>query len=121
MLYRSADAHEQTEPMLTTEPLGPRARDAGQMEALFGSGWPAFISADRLAEEYLPQVRERFTGFELVVLDDESPVAAGWAVPIAWDGTRDGLPAGYGDSLRRALEGGDGGDDPGRLRCAGSP
>lgn len=90
--------------MTSTELLGARPRDAVQMEALFGSGWPAFISADRLAEKYLPEVRQRFARFELVVLDDEEPVAAGWAVPIWWNGTREGLPAGYGDSLRRALE-----------------
>jgi hypothetical protein len=90
--------------MTSVEVLNARPRDEVQMEVLFSSGWPAFISADRLAEEYLPQVRERFTRFELVVLDEEVPVAAGWAVPIRWDGTREGLPAGYGDSLRRALE-----------------
>lgn len=90
--------------MTSTERLSARPRDEAQMEALLGSGWPAFISADRLAENYLPRLRERFSRFELVVLDDDVPVAAGWAVPIRWDGTRESLPTGYGDSLRRALE-----------------
>lgn len=94
----------QTELLTSTELSGARPRDVEQMEALFGSGWPAFIAVDRLAEEYLPPERERFTRFELVVLDGEEPATAGWAVPIRWDGTREGLPAGYGDSLRRALE-----------------
>jgi hypothetical protein len=88
----------------SVELLNARYRDDAQREALFSSGWPAFISADRLAEEYLPQVRERFAQFELVALDEDVPVATSWAVPIRWDGTREGLPAGYGDSLRGALE-----------------
>ncbi|PPH27257.1 hypothetical protein C5C94_15640 [Rathayibacter sp. AY1C3] len=60
--------------------------------------------ADRLVEGRLPQVRERFARFHLVVLEEDGLVAAGWAVPIRWDGTRKGLRAGYGDSLRRVLE-----------------
>lgn len=67
-------------------------------------GGQRYISADRLAEEHLPQVRERFGRFELVVLDEDVPVAAGWAVPIRRDWMREGLPSGYGDSLRGALE-----------------
>ncbi|MCJ1675667.1 hypothetical protein MT355_20565 [Rathayibacter sp. VKM Ac-2929] len=89
--------------MTSVELLNACPRDDAKVEALFSSGWPAFISAGHLAKKHLPQVRERFTRFELVVLDEDVPVAAGRAVLIQWNGAREGLPAGYGDSLRRAL------------------
>src|SRR5690625_6952183 len=58
------------------------------MSDLLDTGWPSFISADRVAEPYLPVVRDRFGDYELVALDThDGPVAAGWAVPLAWDST----------------------------------
>lgn len=92
--------------MVTLELLSARPRDAAQMSELLDTGWPAFISADRHAEQHIATVRERFTDFELVALQaDDTPVAAGWAVPLAWDSTLEDLPSGYSDSLRRAVEG----------------
>lgn len=67
------------------------------------SGWPAFIGADAEAARWLPRVRELFRGLELLALDGAAYVGAGWAVPIAWDGSVADLPTGYSDSLRRAV------------------
>ena len=94
----------QTRAMTTAEVLNARPRDEAHLEALLGSGWPTFISADRLAGMYLLHVRERIQRFELVVLDEGIPVVAGWAVPITWGGTRDDLPAGSGEASRRGLD-----------------
>lgn len=92
----------------TVETMGARERPENQMEQLFGDGWPEFITADQVVKEYIGTVRELFADLELVLLDgDDVPVAAGWAVPLRWDGgpefiTAD-LPSGYSDSLVRAV------------------
>src|SRR5215472_9279216 len=89
---------------LTAEPMNARPRPEDQLEALFPEGWPAFITADQDAKRYIGPVRELFGDLELVLLDgDDVIVAAGWAVPVTWDGDPDTLPAGYTDSLARAL------------------
>ena len=84
------------------------------MDRLFGDGWPAFSTADQVVKRYIDQVRRLFADLELVLLDaDDVLVAAGWAVPIRWDGGPAHLPEGYTDSLVRAVEGhqrGDGAD-----------
>lgn len=46
---------------------------------------------------------------------DDRPKAAGWAVPVVWDGTPGGLPAGYSDSLRRSVDDQDAGRAPDTL------
>lgn len=92
--------------MVALEKLSARSREPAQMSDLLDTGWPSFISADRVAEPYLPVVRERFGDYELLALDThDGPVAAGWAIPLAWDSTLEGLPSGYSDSLRRAVDG----------------
>ncbi len=89
----------------TVETMGARDRSDDQMEQIFGDGWPAFIAADRLVKEHIGVVRQLFADLELVLLDaDVIPVAAGWAVPLRWDGDPANLPGGYSDSLVRAVE-----------------
>lgn len=90
---------------LVVEAMKERERPADQLTALFAGGWPAFIDADEVAAEHLPRVRRLFTDWELALLDPATDelVAAGWAVPLRWDGTAGTLPAGYSDSLGRAL------------------
>lgn len=91
--------------MVTLEKLSARPHDPARMSELLDTGWPSFISADRVAEQHHPVVRERFGDYELVALDAEgAPLAAGWAVPLVWDSTLEDLPSGYSDSLRRAVE-----------------
>lgn len=88
---------------MKVEPLHSRPRDARAVELLLRSGWPPFIVADAEAARWLPRVRELFAHLELLALDGAAYVGAGWAVPIAWDGTVADLPTGYTDSLRRAV------------------
>ncbi len=74
------------------------------MDALFADGWPAFITADQEVKRHIGFIRETFADLELVLLDaDDVIVAAGWAVPIRWSGEPAQLPAGYTDSLGRAV------------------
>ncbi|WP_327408036.1 hypothetical protein OG458_04985 [Streptomyces sp. NBC_01281] len=77
-----------------------------QMKELFSEGFPEFISADRLVKEYIGRVREWFAGLDLMLVDEHAaPVAAGWGVPIHWDGLTGTLPTGYTQALVRAVEG----------------
>ena len=81
-----------------------RACTADQLDALFSAGgWPAYIDADEVAAAALPRVRSEFGAHELALVDDGAVVAAGWGVPLSWNGTVDDLPTGYSDSLTRAL------------------
>lgn len=90
---------------LLVEPLAARPRSPDQLAALFAGGWPAFIDADQEAAAALPRVRELFAGWEFAALDPATDelVAAGWAVPLGWDGDIGSLPTGYSDSLTRAV------------------
>lgn len=88
----------------TVETMRDRDRPEQQLDQLFADGWPAFITADQVVEEHIGTVRRLFADLELVLLDsDDVLVAAGWAVPIRWDGEPAHLPEGYSDSLVRAV------------------
>ena len=92
-------------PDFVVELMHDRPRTDAELGDLFAGGWPAFIEVDSEAADALPRVRELFADLEVVLVDRRSDtlVAACWAVPIRWDGTPGDLPAGYSDSLTRAL------------------
>lgn len=118
-----------TPPSVTVLRTDAREWTEQQNADLFSDGFPAFISADRLAEEYYSRVRAYFPEWNLTLVDeDENPVAGGWGVPIRWDGTVADLPEGYTATTIRAVEGRDQGVAPDTLvvcaaivagRCAG--
>lgn len=89
-----------------------RPRPQEQLERLFDGGWPEFIFHDQETKRHIGRIRELFADLELVLLDGDEIVAAGWAVPLRWDGTVADLPAGYNDSLARALAAHDDGAEP---------
>lgn len=92
-----------------------------QLAELFGEGFPPFITGDRLVKEYIGRVREFFTGLDLMLVDaDGVPVAAGWGVPLRWDGRADALPSGYTDALVRAVEVHEQGVEPDTLVICGA-
>lgn len=76
-----------------------------QMQALFSEGFPAFITADQEVKKLIGRVRDWFANLNIVlVVNDETPLAAGWGVPIRWSGETADLPSGYTDALRCAVE-----------------
>lgn len=85
------------------ERLHSAPRNAEALASLLDQGWPAFISADPVAETYLAAVRDRFSELELLAVHDGHYVGAGWAVEIVWDGNPNCLPEGYSDALRRSV------------------
>ncbi len=105
----------------TVETMGARERSEDQMEQLFGDGWPEFIAADQVVEEYIGTVRQLFADLELVLLDgDDVPVAAGWAVPLRWDGDPANFPVDT-STLSSGPERSRGRSDPGHSGCHGGP
>ena len=59
-----------------------------------------------VARRLIPDVDRLFAEYNLALLDgDGAAVAGGWGVPLAWDGTVAGLPAGWDGALERAVDG----------------
>ena len=78
---------------------------AEQLDQLFSEGFPTFITSDQLAKRYIGRVQEFFPHVNIVLLDESDfLVAAGWGVPLVWNGETDSLPCGYSESLKRAVE-----------------
>lgn len=106
---------------VTVERTDARAWSDEQMQALFAEGFPAFIVADQLAKQYIGRVREYFPDLNLTLVDNtDNPVAAGWAIPLRWDGTAADLPAGYTDATIRAVQGREQGVTPDTLVICGA-
>ncbi len=104
---------------LVVERMTDRLRPDDQMERLFSDGWPAFITADQQVKRYIGAVRDLFADLELVLLDPNGVIAAaGWSVPIRWNGELADLPDGYSDSLARAVDGHRSGAPPDTLVIA---
>ncbi|MFJ9739827.1 GNAT family N-acetyltransferase [Streptomyces sp. NPDC101166] len=107
--------------ILTTERADAREWPREPLAELFSEGFPPFITADRLVKEYIGRVREWFADLDLMLVDEDgAPVAAGWGVPVRWDGQVDALPTGYTDALARAVEGREGGVEPDTLVICGA-
>jgi GNAT superfamily N-acetyltransferase len=105
----------------TAERSDARNRPDEQLAELFSEGFPQFITADRLVTQYIGRVREFFPELDLTLVDEDGvPVAAGWGVPVRWDGLVGGLPSGYSDALVRAVEGHEDKVDPDTLVICGA-
>ena len=91
---------------LAVERFDARSWAGGELDPLFEGAFPAYITADQAAKAYISRVREWFASLNVILVEDSDvPVATGWAVPIRWNGQLAGLPTGYTDTLRRAVEG----------------
>jgi hypothetical protein len=91
-----------------------------QMEELFSEGFPDFITADRLAKQYVGRIREWFADLNLMLVDEQGvPVATGWGIPIRWDGEVETLPSGYTDAIIRAVENREQGIEPDTMVICG--
>lgn len=91
------------------------------MQELFSEGFPQFITADRLAKQYIGRIREWFADLNLMLVDDHGmPVATGWGIPIRWDGRTETLPTGYTQATIRAVEGRERGVDADTLVICGA-
>lgn len=86
-------------------PTAAAPEHADAAAVLFSDGWPEFIFHDAGAAAYVERKNELFADLDFYLLDGNQLVGGCWAVPIAWDGSLDELPAGYTASLARAVDG----------------
>jgi hypothetical protein len=76
-----------------------------QMEGLFATGFPAFITADHEVKKYIARVRTYFPHLDvMLVSEDGQPAATGWGVPVPWRDDSADLPSSFADVLRVAVE-----------------
>jgi hypothetical protein len=63
---------------------------------LLAVGWPEFMQHDPTAERYQPRLAGELGAYQLLLVDEKDELAAaGVSIPFVWDGTVEGLPAGW--------------------------
>jgi GNAT superfamily N-acetyltransferase len=68
--------------------------------------WPEFMFHDPVAGAHWDRLPVDWPAFQLALLDETGEVVgAANGAPLAWDGTDDGLPAGWDDQLERSVAG----------------
>jgi GNAT superfamily N-acetyltransferase len=79
--------------------LAERARD------LTADVWPEYNAHGVVPLRYWPRLYEVFPEFQYVLFDEEAEevVAEGHSLPLAWDGTVEGLPAGIDGAMHAAF------------------
>ena len=86
------------------------------MDVHNGAAWPEFMFHDPVAAENWDRLAEDWPSFQSCLLDpDDLIVAAFNSAPIWWDGTDDGLPAGWDDQFERSVAGRAAGREPNTL------
>lgn len=87
--------------------------------------WPDFMHHDPVAGRLFHHLWDDFPAFQLVLLDPDGAIAATHeTMPLAWDGTDEGLPAGWDDQLERSvadLRAGTAVDTLGAIQIVSSP
>ncbi|WP_442597634.1 GNAT family N-acetyltransferase [Neobacillus sp. D3-1R] len=76
-----------------------------KMEELHAKGWARFMLFDDVAAQYFGELPKQFPQLQfLLVNEHDEAIACGNAVPFSWDGTKNNLPEGWDDVLRRGVE-----------------
>jgi hypothetical protein len=66
--------------------------------------FPEFMHHDAAVNRYWESLFTDFSGFQIAVCEGENDVvAAGNCIPVSWDGTTEGLPAGLDAVLERGV------------------
>ncbi|MGG1660874.1 GNAT family N-acetyltransferase [Brevibacillus sp. NRS-1366] len=77
---------------------------ASHFDNLNEAGWPPFMLFDEVAVQYYAQVVEFFPHFQFCIADESGTVLACCnSVPFYWDGTEEGLPAGWDDVFIKSI------------------
>lgn len=78
---------------------------ASRFDDLNEVGWPTFMLYDEVAIQYYVQVVEYFPQFQFCITDESGTVMACCnSVPFYWDGTEEGLPAGWDHVFLKSIE-----------------
>jgi hypothetical protein len=80
---------------------------------LLAVGWPEFMQHDPTAEQYEARLAGELGEFQLLLVDEKDELAAlGVSIPFVWDGTLDGLPAGWDAVVEQGMADRDHGRQP---------
>jgi hypothetical protein len=73
--------------------------------ALLAAGWPEFMQHDQTAQRCQSRLAEDFAAYQVVLMGPKhEPVAVGVSIPFAWDGTLEGLPAGWDAVVQQGIQ-----------------
>jgi GNAT superfamily N-acetyltransferase len=71
-----------------------------QVHRLNPTVWPEFMLHDPVSARYWRQLFRTFAPFQITLCDEnDSVVGTGSTIPLYWDGTEEGLPAGWDAAL----------------------
>ena len=88
----------------TCVPLSQRPELEAEMPRLHSESWPEFVLNDPIAIRYWGSLFSTFADFQYVLCDENDfALAAGHAIPFAWDGTVEGLPSGWDAALEQGF------------------
>lgn len=78
----------------------------GPADRMCHTSWPEFMHHDPVAKRVWHRLRDDWSAFQLVLVDETGEVAAAsQAAPLQWDGTDDGLPEGWDAQFERSAAG----------------
>lgn len=87
----------------------------------FSGLWPEFIFHGAVSAKYYHHTNSSFARFHLYVVDaDDRVLAAALSAPLVWDGTLEGLPAGWDGAVQQAAEDYEAGRTPTALCALGA-
>jgi GNAT superfamily N-acetyltransferase len=66
--------------------------------------WPEYQHHGDVLNRYWGRLHDEHAAFQFVLCEGEDVLAQGHAIPLAWDGTVDGLPAGIDGQIAVAFE-----------------
>lgn len=95
--------------MSTSSPLAittvaERPELSAEISRLHAIGWPAFMREDPVADRLWEHLETTFSAYQFVLTDAAGAiVACGNSIPFVWDGTVEGLPAGWDDVFERGV------------------
>ncbi|HEY9642632.1 MAG TPA: hypothetical protein V6C57_19250 [Coleofasciculaceae cyanobacterium] len=80
-----------------------------QIESLHDMAWPRYICEfmrkDAVINHYWTQLHQHFADYQILIYDSaKTLIALGHTIPVQWDRTLDGLPAGWEDVLKRGID-----------------
>ena len=84
--------------------LDERPDLAAAMDTHNGAAWPEFMLHDPVADRLWAHLPTTFAGYQVGLLGPDGSIAAALnAAPLRWDGTVDGLPAGWDEQFERSV------------------
>src|SRR3954453_21787704 len=85
--------------------VAERADLEAQTGAITTEAWPEFMLNDPVANRLWGRLVQDFPAFQILLLDAaEQVLGYGQSIPFTWDGTVEGLPAGWDAVLEQGMQ-----------------